>query len=158
MSAEVDFSRQERKLLLAGLQKLNQRLWNPTSEMCCKFREQISKVEDILCFLGDGDHDVLNRTVIVSPTYDLNGHDIGDILEKGLGDSPYHSDCEAGQAFVYINSFSEERVWEILREHNLDQYTTIRIGNPKDTLYPEIYNWPSAARFWDKAVEKWQHV
>ncbi len=152
----MKIKRHERKILLAGLNKLEDSLWNPTSEMCNNWRVDIRKVKSILLAIGNMDFDILDKTVIVSPTEKMNGHDIGDALKKGLGDRPHHSDCETCQAYVYFNSYAEDKVWQILRELGLEDRA--KVVTQKDPFYPEIYNWPSAERYWDKVVEKYLHV
>lgn len=146
-------NRNERKILLAGLNKLDESLFNPTSEMCGNWRRDIAKVKSILLSIGSNDFDILDRTVIVSPTEKMNGHEIGDELKLGLGDRPHHSDCEICQAYVYFNSYSEEKVWAILRDLGLED--NAKVITVKDPFYPQIYNWPSAQRYWNNVIEKY---
>ena len=114
------------------------------------------KVKEILVELAHQDHDLLDRTVIVSPTEEMNGHEIGDALEKALTNVPHHSDCEICQAYVYFNRSYEGRVWGELRKLGLEN--NAKISGTERGFYPEIYNWPSGMRFWDKAVEKYLQV
>lgn len=148
----MDMTRLERKLLFAGLNKLDESLWNPTGEMCSSWRQDINKVKLILLAIGNNDYDILDKVVIVSPDGDRTGHDIGDALKKGLGDRPYHSDCEIAQAYVYFNSYAERKVWEILRELGLED--NAKVISVEERLYPEIHNWPSAERYWDKRINQ----